>query len=136
MYCGSSNNWKLWLQIIAQSHAYFQRWHQYVSDLAPLNIKFCSLRFSQPLQTVTGHFLCQQINWKGIWYVIYGWKDLPVRNNFWSSIQWISPWKYKQIKKTIFSPQNAEKNRWRCVKQYCVIIYLWNRSHVQIQIIS
>ena len=40
------------------------------------------LRFSQPLWTVSGHFCCQTINWKGAWHVIYAWKDLPVWNNF------------------------------------------------------
>ena len=86
------------------------------------------LRFSQPNRTVSGHIFCQKINWNRVWHVIYGWKDLHVGCKFWYSIQWISPWKYTQIRKSFFSPRVQKKlsiflkERWRYVKQHCVIM--------------
>ena len=69
----------------------------------------CPLRFSQPLQTVSGHVFCQEINWNRAWYLIYGSNDLPVGNKFWYSIQWIGTWKYEQIWKKIFSHRVQKK---------------------------
>ena len=42
-----------------------------------------TFRLSQPLRTVSGHFVVKKYIETRAWHVIYGWKALPAWNNVW-----------------------------------------------------
>ena len=78
------------------------------------------------LMVVSKWGFLHEINWRGAWHVLYGWKGFPLGSMGWYNIQWIGPWTRKHFVHFFHRVQQNKsrflKQKQRCLKQ-CVMLH-------------